>query len=364
MKLDPHFWKSKRVLVTGHTGFKGSWLAYWLTELGAEVTGFSLDPNTSPSLFNALELEELIDHYVGDIRDSKKFHAVIRRTTPDVVLHMAAQPIVSIGYEDPAGTFNTNVMGVVNLLEYFREYDRLIPILIISSDKCYLNDDAGDAFKITDPLGGHDPYSASKAGTEIVVGAYQSSYFNKTSGPRLASARAGNVIGGGDWSKDRLIPDSIIAFSKGITARIRNPRAKRPWQHVLEPLYGYLILIQALESSLQFAAPWNFGPNPENTLNVEQVCERLANYWQNDAKYEFSTDKQSWKEAKVLALDITQTALRLQFESVLGPDDTLKWTSDWYKSYYINSTVVNSRSLCKQQIIDYTSLHNSISLHD
>lgn len=360
MRLDPNFWKAKRVLVTGHTGFKGSWLTYWLVELGAKVIGFSLQPNTRPSLFNALELEKLIDHSIGDIRDSEKFHDFIRNANPDIVLHLAAQPIVSTGYEDPVGTFNTNVMGVVNLLEYFRGSDRVIPILIISSDKCYLNDDHGNPFKISDPLGGYDPYSASKAGTEIVVGAYRSSYFNKQSGPRLASARAGNVIGGGDWSKDRLIPDAVLAFNEGIPAHIRNPKAKRPWQHVIEPLYGYLILVQALEHSLHFAAPWNFGPNTENALDVEEVCERLAHYWQNDAKYEFSTDKQSWKEAKVLELDVTRTSSHLQFESVLGPNETIKWTSDWYKSYYFEPDVSNSRDLCKQQISNYTLLQKSI----
>ena len=359
MKLNPNFWKSKRVLVTGHTGFKGSWLSYWLKQLGADVIGFSLEPNSNPSLFEALELEKIIDHKVGDIRHSEKFQNVICEANPDVVFHLAAQSIVSTGYDDPSATFDTNVMGVVNLLESFRESKRSIPILIVSSDKCYLNYDTGKAFNTSDPLGGHDPYSASKAGTEIVVGAYQASFFNKADGPRLASARAGNVIGGGDWSKDRLIPDAVRAFNKGVPVEIRNPYATRPWQHVLEPICGYLILIQNLVQSPEFARPWNFGPNPENTLNVEEVCKQLVLCWQNDAKCKFSEHKQSWKEAKVLALDVTETTKNLQFESVLGPGETFKWTVDWYRNYYQNKTVSNVRNLCDAQIFEYTKRQNS-----
>lgn len=359
MKLDPNFWKTKRVLVTGHTGFKGSWLSYWLQQLGADVIGFSLKPNSNPSLFDALELEKIIDHKIGDIRHSEKLQNFICEIKPDVVFHLAAQPIVSIGYDDPSGTFNTNVMGVVNLLESFRGSSTPIPILIVSSDKCYLNYDTGKAFNTNDPLGGHDPYSASKAGTEIVVGAYKASFFDRTGGPRITSARAGNVIGGGDWSKDRLVPDAVQAFQKGVALEIRNPFATRPWQHVIEPIYGYLILIQNLDRSQKFAKPWNFGPNPENTINVEEVCKKLARYWQNDAKFEFSGHKQAWREAKVLALDVSETSKELQFESVLGPDDTFQWTVDWYRSYYENKNVSNVRRLCDAQIFEYTSRQKS-----
>lgn len=359
MKLDPNFWKTKRVLVTGHTGFKGSWLSYWLKQLGANVIGFSLEPNSNPSLFEALELEQIIDHKIGDIRRAEKFKDFIYEIKPDVVFHLAAQPIVSLGYEDPSGTFNTNVMGVVNLLEAFRGSHRPIPILIVSSDKCYLNHDTGKPFNTSDPLGGHDPYSASKAGTEIVVGAYQASFFNKPDGPRLASARAGNVIGGGDWSKDRLVPDAVRAFSEGTTLEIRNPTATRPWQHVIEPIYGYLILIQKLAQSQKFAKPWNFGPNSENTLNVEEVCEQVVHYWQKDAKFKLSTQKQSWKEAKALALDVTGTSKNLQVESVLGPAETFEWTVDWYRDYYRNTKVSNVRRLCDAQIFEYISRQKS-----
>lgn len=352
--LNPAFWKSKRILLTGHTGFKGAWLSYWLLQLGADVIGYSLAPNTVPSLFEILKLEKILDHNVGDIRDIEVFKKVVSATRPDIVLHLAAQPIVSSGYDDPVGTFGTNIMGVVNLLDIFKNYDNQIPLLIISSDKCYLNEGMGIPFKISDPLGGHDPYSASKAGTEIVVAAYSSSYFQREKGPQLASARAGNVIGGGDWSTNRLIPDAAAAFKLGNSLQIRNPLATRPWQHVLEPLYGYMMLIQAMFGAKGFNGPWNFGPNSDNVKTVEAISRLFAQRWGKNVTVEISKNKQHWKEAKSLELDVSKTSRELNFQTVLNIEETVYWTADWYKHFYDNPTTSTTRELCKNQIIEYT----------
>ncbi|MFX0543392.1 CDP-glucose 4,6-dehydratase [Roseovarius sp. S4756] len=342
--------------MTGHTGFKGAWLAFWLSELGAEVTGFALAPETDPALYSLLQLDCLMNSVIGDIRDPVALRDAMIASRPEVVLHLAAQPIVSTGYRDPVGTFATNVMGVVNLLEVCRELGGNLAVLVISSDKCYRNNDENRAFRITDPLGGHDPYSASKAGTEIVVGAYAASYFNSSDGPVLASARAGNVVGGGDWSIDRLLPDGARAFSRGAPLVLRNPLATRPWQHVVEPLYGYMMLIEAMVLDRAFEGPWNFGPSDRNHQSVGTLAKMFAEAWGDAASVEISNSEQDWKEAATLDLDCAETNETLGWQPVLDLKTTIKWTADWYRKAYMNPSPNALRALTKEQIDSYVRL--------
>lgn len=355
-RLDPDFWYGKRVFLTGHTGFKGAWLAYWLAGMGAKVTGYALGPTTFPSLYHLLGLDQLVDSVMGNICDPVKLRAALERTRPEVVLHLAAQSIVSDGYRAPAETFETNVMGVVHLLDVCRYLQGNIPILIISSDKCYRNNDEGYAFCVNDPLGGHDPYSASKAGTEIVVGAYGASYFKDAAGPILASARAGNVVGGGDWSVDRLLPDGARAFSAGSALALRNPLATRPWQHVVEPLYGYLVLVQAMISDRNFGRAWNFGPNNRNHEAVGTLAKLFAASWGADAKVEISQNTQNWKEAATLDLDCSETNERLAWRPVLDLQAMVDWTAQWYRDTYTDMSTEAVRLRTQAQIDDYVRL--------
>lgn len=354
--VTPDFWRGKRVFLTGHTGFKGAWLAFWLTGMGAQVTGYALAPDTHPALYTLLRLKDRMDSQFGDIRDMETLRRSIERAAPDIVLHLAAQPIVSVGYRDPVGTFATNVMGVVHLLEICRSFDRAVPVLIVSSDKCYRNHDEGRAFRVDDPLGGHDPYSASKAGTEIVVGAYASSFFSDPAGPVLASARAGNVIGGGDWSEDRLLPDGARAFSTGQPLVLRNPLATRPWQHVLEPLYGYLTLVEAMAGDQAFASPWNFGPSDRNHQSVGDLASAFAQAWGLDARIEISTRKQEWKEAQTLELDCSETIGTLGWQPVLNFHDTVTWTANWYRDTYADMSPEAVQARTQAQIDRYVQL--------
>ena len=352
-RIDPGFWKGKRVFLTGHTGFKGSWLAFWLHGLGAEVTGFSLAPETDPALYNLLQLDQLMESVIGDICDADVLKQALLRSNPDIVLHLAAQPIVSTGYREPVKTFNTNVMGVVNLLEVVRTFDRNMAVLVISSDKCYLNNEDGRPFKVGDPLGGHDPYSASKAGTEIVVGSYGASYFSSPQGPVLASARAGNVVGGGDWSRDRLLPDGARAFSRGEPLILRNPLATRPWQHVVEPLYGYLLLAEAMTQDRDFAGAWNFGPSNRNHETVGKLANMFAESWGDEASVEIETREQDWHEARSLDLDCAVTNEKLGWWPVLDLKETVRWTADWYRSVSGTLDPADAQDLTMAQINDY-----------
>lgn len=358
-QLDETFWRGKRVFMTGHTGFKGSWLAYWLVGMGAKVTGYALPPSTEPSLYNLLNLDEFIDSVTGDICDLDFLRAQMERAQPEVVLHLAAQSIVSAGYEEPLKTFATNVMGVVNILEICREIGGNLPVLVISSDKCYRNSGDGRAFRIDDPLGGHDPYSSSKAGTEIVVEGYGASYFSHEDGPMLASARAGNVVGGGDWSVNRLLPDGARAFSSGAALVVRNPRSTRPWQHVLEPLFGYLLLVQAMTTDRSFARPWNFGPAQSNNLAVRSVVERFAESWGGEATVEIGHAWQDWKEAATLHLDCTETNEKLAWQPVLDLEATVEWTARWYRETYADMSVSGVRARTRAQIDDYVRIQSN-----
>ena len=351
--LSPGFWAGKRVFITGHTGFKGSWISFWLANMGAIVTGYALEPHTKPSIFKTLHLEHLLTHTIGNICDYKSLEKAIHKASPEIILHLAAQPIVSEGYKNPRNTFETNVMGVVNLLEICRHSSGIKSILIISSDKCYKNHNKGIPFKVMDPLGGDDPYSASKAGTEIVVESYMKSYFQDTEYPTLASARAGNVVGGGDWSKDRLLPDGARAFSKQQPLILRNPLATRPWQHVMEPLYGYMILIEAMVEDKKFSKPWNFGPSGRNHGTVGNIANRFAIAWGNDAKVVFSEEKQNWKEAITLDLNCNETNKHLGWYPVLDLDKTLSLTAKWYQENLHSNLVDEMRKFTLQQINNY-----------
>lgn len=355
-KLDQSYWKGRRVFLTGHTGFKGAWLGYWLTTMGAEVHGYALAAATDPSMFELLQLDQLLNHRIGDIRNPTDLSEALDACDPEVVLHLAAQPIVSEGYVAPVETFDTNVMGVVHLLEACRRLDKPVPVLIVSSDKCYLNNGTGRAFEIDDPLGGYDPYSASKAGTEIVTTSYRASFFGDPDAPRIASCRAGNVVGGGDWSLDRLLPDCARAFHRGDPVILRNPLATRPWQHVLEPLYGYLVLLQALAQDIAFARPWNFGPIDRNHQRVGHVAELFQNAWGNGAKIEVSKQKQDWKEATTLDLNCTETARLLHFTPVLNIDNTVTLTADWYRTAYADGSAETVRGITEEQIRYYETL--------
>lgn len=352
--VDPAFWRGRRVFLTGHTGFKGSWLTCWLSEMGAQVTGFSLPPATDPSMFDTLSLRDrLAVHHLGDIRDADALRRAIAAAEPDVVIHMAAQPIISVGYEDPVGTFATNAMGTVHLLDACRSLPAETVILVVSSDKCYLERGGDHApYREDDPLGGYDPYSASKAATEVVAHAYLKSFFSGDRTPRMASGRAGNVVGGGDWAVNRLVPDMARAFARGEPVVVRNPKATRPWQHVIEPLSGYLVLLQALAEDAAFAGGWNFGP-AVRSLPVAEVVRHAVAAWGGDASAAMSSATQEWREAPVLELDCSRAAERLGWQGILDIETTIGMTMDWYKSFSRAGSATAMMDLTLRQIDDY-----------
>jgi CDP-glucose 4,6-dehydratase len=344
-----NFFKDKKILITGHTGFKGSWLTLWLTEIGAQVIGYSLKPNTEPDLFTALGLEKKIKHHIADIRDYAKLNQVIQAEQPEIIFHMAAQPLVRRSYKDPRETYEVNVMGTVNLLEAVRHCDSVRTVINITTDKVYENQDYGQAFREDDALGGYDPYSSSKAAAELVTASYRNSFFNpKDHGTKhsvaISTVRAGNVVGGGDWSEDRLIPDCIKALENKKTIEIRNPYATRPWQHVLEPLAGYLQLaIKLNQDPKAYAQAWNFGPRHDSIINVEELVKKLIEYW---GQGEYQVDKgEHVHEAKYLELDIQKAVRKLNFSPILTIDENLRMTVDWYKEFYQNPKTIQEFSL-------------------
>jgi CDP-glucose 4,6-dehydratase len=352
------FWNGKRVFLTGNTGFKGSWLMLLLQRLGAEVIGYALTPNTEPNLFGGLGLGTCNQQYFADIRDRMSLANAISRSDPDVMIHMAAQALVSEGYEKPAETFETNVIGTVNVLEACRSLRRRVSLLVVSSDKCYLSEGANRPMREDDRLGGYDPYSASKAGTEIVTCAYRHSFFNEKGGPQLASARAGNVVGGGDWSLNRLIPDAARAFSQKQPLIVRNPLASRPWQFVLEPLYGYLLLIEKLSVNPDFACEWNFGPIPPSGVAVHEIADLVCRAWGDGVYWKSSSDEQEWKEAATLLLDSSEAYRRLGWHPVWDIKDTIANTITWYKSFYSSADARNILDITLTQIDDYCERQN------
>ena len=325
------FWRGKRVLVTGHTGFKGSWLCHWLVGLGASVTGLALAPDTEPSLFAQSRLGERLTSRLGDIRDLAATRRVIAEADPEIVLHLAAQALVRRSYADPVGTFATNVLGTAHLLEASRTLDAVRVIVSVTSDKCYLGRAGAAPYRETDPLGGGDPYSGSKAGAELVTAAYRQAYCAPRTPPiALASARAGNVIGGGDWAADRLLPDCVRAFVAGRPVALRHPDAVRPWQHVLEPLAGYLLLAERLWRDPGFAEAWNFGPADVDARPVSAVVERAARRW-GAARGWTPQAGEHPPEAAELRLDSTKARTRLGWQPRLPLDLALDWTIEWYR---------------------------------
>jgi len=332
--MNVSFWKDKKVFVTGHTGFKGSWLCMWLKQLGVEVTGYALDPATDPNLFLAAHVSGGMESLIGDIRDRHGLAKAMLDARPEVVIHMAAQALVRYSYRHPVETYTTNVMGAVHLLEAVRQCDSVKSVLLITSDKCYENQEREEGYREDEPMGGFDPYSNSKGCAELVVSAYRRSFFDGGKKVSLATARAGNVIGGGDWSEDRLIPDMVRAFSTGDEVVIRHPKAVRPWQHVFEALHGYLLLLERMDDDPgSFSQAWNFGPADEDVRDVAWIVERFATAW-GDADWRIEADAEELHEAHLLKLDCSKARRELSWRPVVDIDQALQWTADWYRAYY------------------------------
>lgn len=329
MVIDLKFWHKKRVFITGHTGFKGSWLSLWLKKLGAEVAGFSL-PAEDASLYKLIQIEKDISSIYGNILDFEKLKDVMAEFSPEVVIHMAAQSLVQLSYKNPIETYSTNVMGTVNLLEAVRQTKNIKVIVNITSDKCYENMEKSEGYKEEEPMGGYDPYSSSKGCAELVTSSYRRSFFN-TSTISLASARAGNVIGGGDWAKDRLIPDLVRGVINNNTVKIRNPNSIRPWQHVLEPLSGYLLLAQKMWNEPKFAEAWNFGPADESCVEVKWIVDRFSKLWHNKLKWEIELDKMP-HEATFLKLNCAKAKKHLGWQPVWTIEKAIEKTVEWYVS--------------------------------
>lgn len=353
------FYKDKRVLVTGHTGFKGSWLCLWLQSMGANVRGYALPPPTDPSLFDLANVAGGIASTIGDVRDLDGLCSTVDDFRPDIVIHMAAQALVRESYRDPVGTYATNVMGTVNILEAVRQAGNARALVVVTSDKCYENLEWAWGYRESDRLGGHDPYSNSKGCAELVTSAYRRSFFATTAAGRrpcaVASARSGNVIGGGDFAADRLVPDLARAFAQGEKAVIRSPAAVRPWQHVLEPLSGYLLLARKLweGDDGEFAAAWNFGPPEADVRDVQWVVQRFTELWGSDAAWS-SESSNGPHEAGQLRLDCSKARSKLGWTPRLDLQTALTWTAEWYKAFC--SAPSSLRDLTLRQLTDYTEL--------
>jgi CDP-glucose 4,6-dehydratase len=355
MVMNTSFWNNKQVLITGHTGFKGSWLSLLLNQLGAEVSGYALNPPTSPSMYELADIDDCIQSYIGDIRDYEYLLEVMQGVKPEIVIHMAAQALVKESYRNPIETYSTNVMGTVHLLEACRHMSSVTTVVNVTTDKCYENREWHWGYRENEPMGGYDPYSSSKGCSELVTSAYRSSYFRETGQSRtiaLASARAGNVIGGGDWATDRLIPDFIKAISQHETIKIRSPFAIRPWQHVLEPLSGYLTLAEKLyNDGPAYAGAWNFGPDDKDAKNVEWITKMLCGLWGDSAQYEI--DKQPHPhEANYLKLDCSKAKAELEWLPRWDIQTALESIVEWNKSFLSGE---NMRGMTEQQIQKYFS---------
>ncbi|WP_026839823.1 CDP-glucose 4,6-dehydratase [Geobacter bremensis] len=348
------FFAGKRIFVTGHTGFKGSWLCMWLHLASAEVTGYALDPPTDPSLYNLCKVGELVNSVVGDVRDSQKLAAAISAASPDIVIHMAAQPLVRDSYNIPVETYATNVMGTVNLLEAVRNCSTVKAVVNVTTDKCYENREWAWGYRENEPMGGYDPYSSSKGCAELVTAAYRNSFFNpkqyEKHGVAIATARAGNVIGGGDWAAERLIPDCVCALLKGNDIVIRNPHAIRPWQHVLEPLSGYLLLAQNLyQHGSHYASGWNFGPGEDDARPVEWIVQKMCAAWGNGAAYKLDGGVHP-HEAHYLKLDCSKARGELGWQPKWNLQTAIDRIIDWTLAYRDKRPM---REVCLAQIQDY-----------
>lgn len=351
--MNLQFWEGKKVFVTGHTGFKGSWTVIWLKKLGAIVKGYALAPNTDPSLFKVARVNEGILSDIGDIRDLNNLKQSILDFQPDIVIHMAAQPLVRLSYQDPVGTYQTNVLGTVNLLEAVRSCPSVQSVVNVTTDKCYENNEWNWGYRENEPMGGYDPYSSSKGCSELVTSAYRRSFFSDQSDVSLASARAGNVVGGGDWSDDRLIPDVLKAFNSAEPVLVRNPDATRPWQHVLEPIRGYFSLAEKLYTcGDKFATGWNFGPNDECVQTVSYVLDYFVANWPKTVYWTLDLRDQP-HEAKLLKLDISKAKAELGWSPKMNLNSTLHSIIDWHSSW---ASGEDMRAVTINQIIKYESL--------
>jgi CDP-glucose 4,6-dehydratase len=349
---NPNFWKNKKVFLTGHTGFKGSWTSLWLSHLGADVKGYSLQPPTNPNLFEVASVNEVIESEINDIRDFESLRNSIEEFSPDIIFHMAAQPLVRASYKFPLETYETNIMGTANLLHAALEADSCRAIINITTDKCYENKEIDIAYKETDPMGGYDPYSSSKGCAELVSSAYRESFFNEKK-IGLATVRAGNVIGGGDWAEDRLIPDILRAFEHDKSVIIRNPNATRPWQHVLEPISGYILLAENLYTNPKaFSESWNFGPNLDDVKPVSSILELMTKLWPG-SKWQLD-ESVNPHEAQLLKLDISKVKEKLNWSPVWNLEKSLEKIVQWHKVCV--SDTVDMQKYCitdiKQYIMD------------
>tara|TARA_B110000003_G_scaffold276558_1_gene323874 strand:- start:11437 stop:12495 length:1059 start_codon:yes stop_codon:yes gene_type:complete len=349
MLLNTNFWKDKKVFITGHSGFKGSWMCLWLESMGADIAGYSLEPSSSPNLFSESDVGRNINNTFADIRDLSTLTNAISSFKPEIVIHMAAQPLVRKSYEDPIETFSTNIMGTVNLLDVIRHMDGVKAVVNVTTDKCYENKEWLWAYRENEPMGGHDPYSSSKACSELVTRAFTKSYYSSLT-TALASARAGNVVGGGDWSNDRLIPDILLAFQEHRPVVIRNPKSTRPWQHVLEPIHGYLLLAEKLyNDGQQFSSAWNFGPKDEDSKSVEWILDEMVSRWGDEAEWVNDTNDNP-HEANYLKLDISKASIKLGWEPKWDLHKTLSHIVSWHKDWLSG---VPARELCIDQINEF-----------
>lgn len=352
--MNQNFWKNKKILVTGHTGFKGSWLTIWLKKLGADVIGFSKSVPTIPSLYEISDVGKDIKSITGDVQDFEFLKKTINDYEPEIIFHMAAQSLVIKSYSDPIETFATNVMGTVNLLHATKETKKPKVVVNVTSDKCYENNESLEGYSENDPMGGHDPYSSSKGCAELITKSFRSSFFssNDKNHTSLASVRAGNVLGGGDWAENRLVPDIIRAIENKKSVNIRNPNALRPWQHVLDPLHGYIILAEKLwNEQTKYSEGWNFGPEKNEIKPVSWIMEKFNEIWKN--KIDWVIDQNELHEAKNLILNCQKAKAGLGWNSKIDIETTLKWTIEWYEKYFEGE---NMRKVTENQIEKFQNL--------
>lgn len=357
----PSFWHGKKVLLTGHTGFKGSWLSIWLQILGAEVIGYGLPPATQPNLFDLAKVSDRMNSVLGDIRDLERLCEVVTNFQPEIIIHMAAQALVRQSYIAPVETYAVNVMGTVNLLEAVRQVGGVRALVNVTSDKCYENREWVWGYRETEPMGGYDPYSSSKGCSELITAAYCNSFFNLKNyaqhGTGIATARAGNVIGGGDWACDRLVPDILKAWQTGETVFIRNPQAVRPWQHVLEPLSGYLTLAEHLyHDGFAYSGAWNFGPNESDAKTVGWVVDRMKLLWEGDVRWAQETTPQP-HEANYLKLDCSKARSQLKWQPKLDVQTALTWVIDWFRALHSGA---NMRDITVNQIMEFGDIQERV----
>lgn len=356
--MDKHFWQGKKVLVTGHTGFKGSWLSLWLQNLGADVTGYALPAPSTPSLFEQAHVADNMTHIVADIRDADAIKKAVQQAQPEIVLHLAAQPLVRYSYENPIETYSTNVMGTLHLLEAIRAVDSVRACVMVTTDKCYENKEWDWGYRENEPMGGFDPYSSSKGCMELLVASYRNSFFStekyQAHKTAIATVRAGNVIGGGDWADDRLIPDMLTAFENNQPVTIRNPCAIRPWQHVLEPLAGYLEIAEKLYTKgPDYAEAWNLGPEQKDAKPVEWIASKLSEFWGEGASWQSDSNADHPHEARYLKLDCSKAWASLSWRPQWSLEQTLEKIVEWHRAYIAGK---NMHEVTLNQITHYSSL--------